>query len=118
MLWGCFVALTGPALQALIYLNFTFGPLSFFIPMFLVGLGQGLIVPNAAAGIVSVNPKLAGSASGLGATIQVMIGGILAYATGYIIADFVSPLPLIGILFFTILVTLFFSFKLQKSSIR
>ena len=85
--------------------------------MFLVGLGQGLIVPNAAAGIVSVNPKLAGSASGLGATIQVMIGGILAYATGYIIADFVSPLPLIGILFFTILVTLFFSFKLQKSSI-
>ena len=71
--------------------------------MFLVGLGQGLIVPNAAAGIVSVNPKLAGSASGLGATIQVMIGGILAYATGYIIADFVSPLPLIGILFFTIL---------------
>ena len=117
MLWGCFVALTGPALQALIYLNFTFGPLSFFTPMFLVGLGQGLIVPNAAAGIVSVNPKLAGSASGLGATIQVMIGGILAYATGYIIADFISPLPLIGILFFTILVTLFFSFKLQKKTI-
>ena len=41
-----------------------FGPLSFFPPMFLFGgLGQGkLIVPNAAAGIVSVNPKLAGSA--------------------------------------------------------
>ena len=93
MLWGCFVALTGPALQALIYLNFTFGPLSFFTPMFLVGLGQGLIVPNAAAGIVSVNPKLAGSASGLGATIQVMIGGILAYATGYICLLYTSPSP-------------------------
>jgi DHA1 family bicyclomycin/chloramphenicol resistance-like MFS transporter len=117
MLWGCFFALTGPVIQTLIYLNFTFGPLSFFTPMFLVGLGQGLIVPNAAAGIVSVNPKSAGSASGLGATIQVMIGGILAYATGYIIADFVSPLPLSCILFFTIFVTLFFSFKLQKSSI-
>ena len=81
MLWGCFIALTGPLLQCFIYLNFIFGPLSFFAPMFLVGLGQGLIVPNAAAGIVSVNPRLAGSASGLGATIQVMIGGILAYIT-------------------------------------
>ena len=117
MLWGCFIAIIGPLLQVLIYLNFSFGPLSFFAPMFLVGLGQGLIVPNAAAGIVSVNPKLAGSASGLGATIQVMIGGILAFITGYIIADYVSPLPLIGILIFTILVTLFFSFKLQKISI-
>ena len=117
MLWGCFIAIIGPLLQVLIYLNFSFGPLSFFAPMFLVGLGQGLIVPNAAAGIVSVNPKLAGSASGLGATIQVLIGGILAFITGYIIADYVSPLPLIGILIFTILVTLFFSFKLQKISI-
>ena len=117
MLWGCFIAIIGPLLQVLIYLNFSFGPLSFFAPMFLVGLGQGLIVPNAAAGIVSVNPKLAGSASGLGATIQVMIGGILAFITGYIIADYVSPLPLIGILIFTILVTLFFSFKLQKNNV-
>ena len=115
MLWGCFVALTGPALQALIYLIFTFGPLSFFTPMFLVGLGQGLIVPNAAAGIVSVNPKLAGSASGLGATIQVVIGGILAYITGYIISIFVTPLPMIFILFLTISVTLFFSYKLHRN---
>ena len=46
MLWGCFIALTGPLLQCLIYFNFIFGPLSFFVPMFLVGLGQGLIVPN------------------------------------------------------------------------
>ena len=115
MLWGCFIALTGPLLQCLIYFNFIFGPLSFFAPMFLVGLGQGLIVPNAAAGIVSVNPRLAGSASGLGATIQVMIGGILAYITGYIISIFVTPLPLIFILLITILVTLFFSYKLQRN---
>jgi len=115
MLWGCFIALLGPLLQCFIYLNFYFGPLSFFTPMFFVGLGQGLIVPNAAAGIVSVNPKLAGSASGLGATIQVMIGGLLAYITGYIISIFVTPLPLIIILFFTILVSMFFSYKLQKS---
>ena len=115
MLWGCFIALTGPLLQSFIYLNFIFGPLSFFAPMFLVGLGQGLIVPNAAAGIVSVNPRLAGSASGLGATIQVTIGGILAYITGYIISIFVTPLPLLFILFLTILVTLFFSYKLHRN---
>ena len=82
MLWGCFIALTRSIIAELyLFKFFIFGPLS-FAPMFLLGLGQGLIVPNAAAGIVSVNPKLAGSASGLGATIQVMMGGILAYITG------------------------------------
>ena len=92
-----------------------FGPLSFFLPMLLVGLGQGLIVPNAAAGVVSVDPKLAGSASGLAATIQIVIGGFLALITGYIISKFVSPLPLIIILIITILVSLLFSYTLIKS---
>ena len=115
MLWGCYVALLGPLIQVGIFVSAYFGPLSFFIPMLLVGLGQGLIVPNAAAGVVSVDPKLAGSASGLAATIQILIGGFLALITGYIISKLVSPLPLIIILIITILVSLLFSYTLIKS---
>ena len=84
--------------------------------MFFVGLGNGLTVPNAAAGIVSVNPRLAGSASGLGATIQILIGGILAFITGYVTSIIVSPIPLIVILLITIIVSMTFSYILIRSN--
>ena len=84
--------------------------------MFFVGLGNGLTVPNAAAGIVSVNPRLAGSASGLGATIQILIGGILAFITGYVTSIIVSPIPLIMILLVTIIVSMTFSYILIRSN--
>ena len=84
--------------------------------MFFVGLGNGLTVPNAAAGIVSVNPRLAGSASGLGATIQILIGGILAFITGYVTSIVVSPIPLIMILLITIIVSMTFSYILIRSN--
>jgi DHA1 family bicyclomycin/chloramphenicol resistance-like MFS transporter len=84
--------------------------------MFFVGLGNGLTVPNAAAGIVSVNPRLAGSASGLGATIQILIGGILAFITGYVTSIIVSPIPLIMILLITIIVSMTFSYILIRSN--
>ena len=116
MLWGCALSIIGPLIQIFIYLNFQFGALSFFVPMFFVGLGNGLTVPNAAAGIVSVNPRLAGSASGLGATIQILIGGILAFITGYVTSIIVSPIPLIVILLITIIVSISFSYILIRSN--
>jgi len=49
-----------------------------FGPMALVGIGNGLTLPSANSGIVSVRPNLAGSASGLGGALQ--IGGAAALA--------------------------------------
>lgn len=48
-------------------------PWVFFGLMSLVGLGNGLTLPNANSGLMSVRPELAGSASGLGGAM--MIGG-------------------------------------------
>jgi len=45
----------------------------FFGFMIFVGLGNGLVLPNATAGMLSVRPRLAGTASGLGGAM--MIGG-------------------------------------------
>jgi len=53
-----------------------------------VGLGNGLVIPNASAGMLSVRPHLAGTASGLGSAF--MIGGgaaLAAFAGGAIQGD-------------------------------
>ncbi|QFT32545.1 multidrug effflux MFS transporter [Roseibium porphyridii] len=47
-----------------------------FLPMFLLGLGNGVCLPSALSGAVSVRPELAGSASGLTASLQVGAGAI------------------------------------------
>ena len=49
------------------------GPVVFFAFCTFVGIGNGMIIPNASAGLLSVRPHLAGTASGLGSAI--MIGG-------------------------------------------
>ena len=42
-------------------------PVGFFAFVTFVGLGNGIALPNANAGMLSVRPRLAGTASGLGA---------------------------------------------------
>ena len=64
MIAGNLVATAGMALSMLLFLVGLSGPLSFFGPIFFLGLGNGITLPSANAGIVSVRPHLAGSASG------------------------------------------------------
>ena len=57
-------------------------PLGFFGPVAFIGLGNGMTLPNANAGIVSVRPHLAGSASGLGGSLQIGCGALLSMLAG------------------------------------
>ncbi|MEM6308068.1 MAG: multidrug effflux MFS transporter, partial [Pseudomonadota bacterium] len=74
------------------------GPLTFFGPIVLVGLGNGMTLPNATSGMMSVRPHLAGSASGIGGTIMTGGGAILAGITGSILTPGMGPEPLIFIM--------------------
>ncbi len=58
----------------------------FFGFMTVVGVGNGLVLPSANAGMLSVRPQLAGSASGLGGG-AIMIGGgaALSAYTGWLL---------------------------------
>jgi DHA1 family bicyclomycin/chloramphenicol resistance-like MFS transporter len=67
-------------------------PLAFFIPGIGLGLFHGLAMPNAQAGAVSVNPSVAGSASGLMMFIQITIGSCFAQIAGVLPHD--EPWPL------------------------
>jgi DHA1 family bicyclomycin/chloramphenicol resistance-like MFS transporter len=70
-------------------------PLAVFAPVTFVGLGNGLALPSANAGIVSVRPKLAGAASGLGGFLQVGGGAAMSALAGLVLTPQSGPLPLI-----------------------
>jgi DHA1 family bicyclomycin/chloramphenicol resistance-like MFS transporter len=73
-------------------------PLSLFGPVFFLGLGNGLTLPSANAGIVSVKPHLAGSASGLGGALQLGGGAVLSVLAGALLTPQTGPFPLLWVM--------------------
>ena len=69
--------------------------LSFFGFMTLVGLGNGMSIPNATAAMMSINPKLAGTAAGLGSAIMIGGGAGLSAVANFILISGSSEIPLI-----------------------
>lgn len=67
-------------------------PLALFLPMSLIALGNGLCQPNATAGAVATNPRLAGSAAGLLGMVQMLSAAVTTFLIGALEAD--SSLPL------------------------
>lgn len=70
-------------------------PAVFFVPLAGVGLGNGMTIPSCMAGIVSVKPTLAGSASGLGGAIMIGGGAALSVFAGLVLDHNSSPIPLL-----------------------
>lgn len=79
---------------ALLLMGFTH-PMAFFGPVLSIGIGNGLTMPNANAGLVSVRPRLAGSASGLGGFLQIGGGALLSMLAGHLLTPESGPMPLI-----------------------
>lgn len=94
MLWGSVVGLFS-GLVPLALLGFgVLTPLSVFGPAALVGFGNGMALPNANAGMVNVRPHLAGSAAGLGGTLNIACGAVLAFLAGALLTPERGPMPL------------------------
>jgi MFS transporter, DHA1 family, multidrug resistance protein len=73
-------------------------PLAFFGPVAMMGLGNGLTLPSANAGVVSVRPHLAGSASGLGGALQIGGGAALAALAGALLTSESGADPLLWVM--------------------
>jgi len=95
MLTGNLVAAAGMALSIPLFLLGYHHPLSFFGPTFFVGVGNGITLPNANAGVVSVRPHLSGSASGLGGALQIGCGAVLSVVAGWLLTPESGPYPLL-----------------------
>ncbi|MFC3570274.1 multidrug effflux MFS transporter [Paracoccus sp. TOH] len=73
-------------------------PLVFFGAVGFMGLGNGMLLPNANAGMMSVRPELAGTASGLGGAMAVAGGAGLAALAGALLHDDSGAVPLLVIM--------------------
>lgn len=98
MVTGGLVAAGGAVLSLVLFGSGLLHPLSLFGPMFFVGVGNGLTLPSANAGIVSVRPQLAGSASGLGGAIMIGGGAGLSAITGVILSAETGAFPLFALM--------------------
>lgn len=96
--WGCIINALG-LLISLIIFELGFGsPLSFFGFMTLVGLGNGLVIPSATSGALSVRPHLAGTASGLTGAMMIGIGAILSAIAGILLTPETGAFPLLWLM--------------------
>ena len=101
VLWGAIVSaaglavLTGLQLAGLVTAEVFFG---FFV---FVGLGNGMALPNATAGMLSVRPHLAGTAAGLGGAMMIGGGAAVSALAGALLVPGSGPMPLLLIVLTT-----------------
>ncbi len=101
VLCGCLANALGGSVSLLIFLAGYGSPVTFFGMMTLVGLGNGLCIPNATAGLLSVRPHLAGTASGLGGAIMIGGGAGLSILAGSLLSKETGAYPLLLIMLLT-----------------
>ncbi|NDV98904.1 multidrug effflux MFS transporter [Salipiger sp. PrR002] len=101
ILWGSLILTAGLG-AALITFALTGGSaLIFFGFMCFVGLGNGMTIPNATAGTLSVRPHLAGTASGLGGAIMIGGGAALSALAGALLQPGTGAWPLLWLMLAT-----------------
>ncbi len=76
--------------------------ISFFGLMAFTAIGNGLTMPNAAAGMMSVRPDLAGTASGLGGSIMIAGGAALSAAATTMLGPNSTETPLVFLMWLSV----------------
>jgi DHA1 family bicyclomycin/chloramphenicol resistance-like MFS transporter len=99
MVLGGVVATAGMAVAILLFAVGLGTPLGFFGSICFVGVGNGLLLPSANAGLVSVRPHLAGSASGLGGALMIGGGAALSVLAGALVGPATGAWPLLWLMF-------------------
>ena len=98
ILAGSIVNVVGLSVSMLVFLAGHGSAASFFGFMTLVGLGNGLTIPNGTTGTLSVRPKLAGTASGLGGAIMIGGGAGLSALAGSLLTPGTGAWPLLWLM--------------------
>jgi DHA1 family bicyclomycin/chloramphenicol resistance-like MFS transporter len=94
ILAGIAIELAGASAEALaIVLVPDAGPALIFLPQVVISLGNGVLLPNAIAGAISVNPQTSGAASGITGFMQMAVGAAAAQMITVALAGAATPLP-------------------------
>jgi DHA1 family bicyclomycin/chloramphenicol resistance-like MFS transporter len=86
VLAGALMTLAGASATGIAYLSGFLTPFTLFAPMLLVGIGNGMTLPNATAAAVSIRPDAAGAAAGLLGALQIGLGAAASVAAGIFVS--------------------------------
>jgi DHA1 family bicyclomycin/chloramphenicol resistance-like MFS transporter len=70
------------------------GPAIIFLPQMVISYGNGLLLPNAVAGAVSVRPQAAGTASGMTGFTQMAVGAASTQTVSILLATATTAMPM------------------------
>ena len=101
IMWGCMLNASGMVISLVFFLTGNGSLYSFFGLMTFVGLGNGMTIPNATSGMLSVRPHLAGTASGLGGALMIGGGAALSALAGALLGPGTGATPLLWLMFTT-----------------
>lgn len=85
MVAGRLVACSGLTIGLVLVLSGTVDPVLYFAATICVGIGNGITNPSSNAGVMSVNPSLAGSAAGLSGAMTVGTGAVMSTLAGILL---------------------------------
>jgi Bcr/CflA subfamily drug resistance transporter len=106
MIAGRLVASAGLLVGLILFLAGVVHPLSLFGATVFAGLGNGLTMPSANAGAMSVRPELAGTASGLAGALTVGGGAALTFIIAAILTEESGAFQLLGTMLLSSLMAL------------
>jgi DHA1 family bicyclomycin/chloramphenicol resistance-like MFS transporter len=101
ILWGSILSAAGMLASLLLFMAGLKTALVFFGFTAFVGLGNGMVLPNATSGMLSVRPHLAGTASGLGGALMIGGGAGLSALAGALLTGGNGAYPLIWMMLTT-----------------
>lgn len=96
MRWGQTLTVSGVTLSLALALAGVGGPVAFALPLAILGVGHGLLMPPTLAGTVGVLPALAGAAAAGAGLTQQLTGALAGYVVGWLPAD--GPAPLLALM--------------------
>jgi len=89
---GSLIVLATVIAQSSLLLSGYLSPLTLFVPGFFISFAQGISLPYAQSGALATNPKLAGTAAGVGVFMQNFAGAAFAQLYGLLADGTVVPL--------------------------
>ncbi|NJM29033.1 MAG: multidrug effflux MFS transporter [Rhizobiales bacterium] len=92
VLYGAVATLSGGILCFLAAISGLLSPATLFVPMIFAAFGNGLTIPNATAGAISVDPRLTGAAAGWSGFTQMSFGALASQLVGSLQDDWPQAL--------------------------
>lgn len=100
-LLGCLFNLGGIFLMAALFSAGYTHPASLFLPCFISSLANGMTLPSTIAGAISINPNIAGTASGVTGFAQIGFGAVAATITAKWLDHHLSVWPMMCVMMMT-----------------